>query len=194
MRTFILLITICASIISCNTKSEAEEQKTKKQNDLDYSKFTIGKKHIGNIKIGMTLKETSEFTDKLKEVQTEAYKYGFGGGSSAYEYYYNDELLFAILPKLYSDTILFLIGISSNLKTENGLNPKSSIVEMSEVYNNVWVHQDLMSGGENFYDTINNWTFHFETDKKNQLGTYPEYDKPSLVSNQNGNSTWVVVR
>ena len=142
----------------------------------------------------MTLEETSKFTDKLREVKTEAFHYGFGGGSPAYEYYYKDELLFAILPKLHSDTTLFLVGVSSNLKIENGLNPKSTIADISEQYGEVWVHQDLMSGGENFYDTLNNWTFHFETDEKNQLGNFPEIDKPSLVSNQNGKSTWVVVR
>ena len=145
-------------LFGCNstTKTESAEDKAdltaEKQNitAVDFDKFIISKGHLGSIKIGMTIQEAERQFSGLTKKVDEATNFGFGGGSPAYLYYSGDELIFGLLPKLETDTLLFIIAAHKKLQTTNGLNPNSTVEELLKKYTDLKVEQDLMNSWEFF--------------------------------------------
>jgi len=82
----------------------------------------------------MTIEEAENQFSGLSRKEDEAVNFGFGGGSPAYLYYSGEELIFGLIPKLDSDTLLFIIVAHKNLKTQNGLNPNSSVEEILKIH------------------------------------------------------------
>lgn len=195
---------ICLFLLSCNTttKKETNEsnldsmQKTEKPLNtvFDYESFKIMKQQLGEIKIGMTIREAEmHFSGLVKKVD-EAVDFGFGGGSPAYLYYADNELLFGLIPKLDTDTLLIIIAPNKNLRTVNGLNPNSTVNELIKKYPDLTVQQDLMNDGEFFQDTVNHWDFVFKTDEKTAIGDYPELEVPSKPKRLSKKTDWIAIR
>lgn len=191
-------------LFSCNstTKSENNENKvdsiireqSEKTDDFQFDKFKILNGQLGEIKIGMTIKEAElQFTGLTKKTD-EAVSFGFGGGSPTYLYYSGDELIFGLIPKLGTDTLLFIIAAHKSLQTTNGLNPNSTIAELIQKYPDLTVQQDLMNSGEFYQDKNNGWDFIFMTDEKTQIGEYPELEVPSKPKRLMTKANWITIR
>lgn len=199
--TYLILLTI---IWSCNqpaekkekveqTKSELTTNKKSKVLTFDYQEFEIKNGQLGKIKVGMTISEAEQKFEGLRKEVGQATNFGYGGGSPAYLYYDNDNLVFGLIPTLNTDTVLFIISASPNLTTTNGLNPNSTVKLISEKYQKVKVNQDLMNGWEYISDTVNNWDFVFMTDETT-VGDYPELEVPSDLKNLDIKSDWITIK
>jgi hypothetical protein len=142
----------------------------------------------------MTIEDAErQFAGLTRKVDV-ATKFGFGGGSRAYLYYSGDELIFGLIPKLSTDTLLFIIAAHKNLQTTNGLNPNSTVEELLREYPELTVNQDLMNGGEFFQDLENDWDFVFKTTEKTEIGEYPELEVPSKPKRLTTKSDWIIIR
>ena len=200
----ILTFLIGLFLFGCNSSTKTEnnqtetvptnEKNTKQSVNFDFDNFKILKGQLGEIKIGMTISEAEVQFPGLTKKTDEATNFGFGGGSPAYLYYSGNELLFGLIPKLETDTLLFIIAAHKNLQTTNGLNPNSTVEDLLEKYPDLTVNQDLMSGGEFFQDKMNNWDFVFKTNEQTEIGNYPELEVPSRPKRLTTKTDWIVIR
>lgn len=191
-------------MFGCNSSTKTEnnqtetvptnEKNTEQSVNFDFDNFKILKGQLGEIKIGMTISEAEVQFPGLTKKTDEATNFGFGGGSPAYLYYSGNELLFGLIPKLETDTLLFIIAAHKNLQTTNGLNPNSTVEDLLEKYPDLTVNQDLMSGGEFFQDKMNNWDFVFKTNEQTEIGNYPELEVPSRPKRLTTKTEWIVIR
>lgn len=197
----ILTLLILLFLFSCNTATQKEKNNTetnliikKKSVDFDFEKFIIRKGQLGEIKIGMTISEAEMQFSGLTKKMDEAISFGFGGGSPAYLYYSGNDLLFGLIPKLETDTLLFIVAAHKNLKTINGLNPNSTVEELLKTYPKMTVQKDLMNGWEFFKDDKNALDFVFMTDEQTEIGEYPELDVPSKPKRIKTKTDWITIR
>ena len=199
-----LTLLIGLLLFGCNSTTTSENNKNtadsivieqfKKTDNFQFDKFKILNGQLGEIKIGMTIKEAElQFTGLTKNTD-EAVSFGFGGGSPAYLYYSGDELIFGLIPKLGTDTLLFIIAAHKSLQTTNGLNPNSTIGELVQKYPDLTVQQDLMNNREFYQDKNNGWDFIFMTDEKTQIGEYPELEIPSKPKRLMTEANWISIR
>ena len=154
----------------------------------------IAKGQIGQIKVGLTISEADRLIKGLRKAVGEADEFGFGGGGTAYLYYFKEELIFSLIPKLDTDSILFIVAAHKNLKTINNLSAKSSVAELQKIYPELKFELDLMNGWEIFTDNSNNWEFTFTTQDENRIGKYPEPDLPSKPFQMSTKSNWITLR
>src|SRR5690606_28712182 len=154
----------------------------------------IKKGQLGKIKIGMTLAEAERHLSGFRQEVSEASLFGCGGGSPAYLYYWKDEIVLGLIPKLDTDTLLFMIAAHPKLRTTNGLNPKSSINELLQQYPDLMVMQDLMNEWEFFQDKKNGWDFIFMTDRTTEVGEYIKDDIPAKPKRLNTKTDWITIR
>lgn len=197
----ILIFFIGFLLFGCNstTKTENNESQTdltteKETVQFDFDKLKILKGQLGEIKIGMTITEAETKFFGLTKKTDEAINFGFGGGSPAYLYYSEDELLFGLIPKLQTDTLLTIIAIHKKLQTINGLNPNSTVNELIQKYPNLTVQQDLMNSWEFFQDRTNKWDFIFITDEKTEIGEYPKLEVSSKPKRLTTKTEWITIR
>ncbi|MFB9079485.1 hypothetical protein ACFFLS_06330 [Flavobacterium procerum] len=210
MKLKLSFLIVFLLMISCNEKTEKQTevlnkvpeketvQKTefqaKKTSKFDFEKFTIEKGKIGNITIGMTMNEAETFLKNLNKTEAEAYDFGFDGGGKAYLYSFEGEFVLALIPKRDADEILAIVALSENLKTINGLHPKSSIQGIKKLYPKIQINQNLMMGWEDIYDEKNDWEFVFMTTEENRIGTYNDFETPSVPKKMNAKSEWITIR
>lgn len=200
----ILTIFIGLLLFGCNSTTKTEnnknqtdlttEKETEQTIQFDFDKFKILKGQLGEIKIGMTITEAEMQFSGLTKKTDEATNFGFGGGSPAYLYYSGNELLFGLIPKLETDTLLFIIAAHKNLQTTNGLNPNSTVEELLKKYPDLTVQQDLMNSWEFFQDLNNGWDFIFLTDEQTEIGEYPELEVPSKPKRLTTKTDWITIR
>ena len=200
----ILTFLIGLFLFGCNSTTKTEnnqtitvstnEKKSEQSVSFDFDKFKIVKGQLGEIKIGMTITEAEKQFTGLTKKTDEATNFGFGGGSPAYLYYSGDELLFGLIPKLETDTLLFIIAAHKNLQTTNGLNPNSTVEELLKKYPDMTVQQDLMNSWEFFQDFKNGWDFIFMTDEQTEIGEYPELEVPSKPKRLTTKTDWITIR
>lgn len=200
----ILILFIGLLLFGCNSTTKTENNKnqtdlttekvTEQTIQFDFDKFKILKGQLGEIKIGMTIAEAEMQFSGLTKKTDEATNFGFGGGSPAYLYYSGDELIFGLIPKLDTDTLLFIIAANKKLQTTNGLNPKATVSELIQKYPDLTVEQDLMNSWEFYQDETNGWDFIFMTDKKTQIGEYPELEVPSKPKRLTTKTDWITIR
>ncbi|UZR94916.1 hypothetical protein [Chondrinema litorale] len=162
--------------------------------DIDYSKFIISKGKIGEIEIGMSITEAKSKLKQLEVAECSAYEFGFSGGSPAYLFLHNDKRLFALIPELGSEKVIFIVAIARELNTYNNLSPKSKVDELITVYPEMTINQDIMNSWEYFKDEKNNWTFNFKTEEEKTVGFYPQLEEPSMPHNLEIFSDWIVIR
>jgi len=207
MRREIIYLLILTTLCSCNqptdkmsgkeqslqTKKQSTNEKQSKVSTLDFSEFEIMKGRLGEIKIGMTISEVEQKFDGLRREEGKATSFGYGGGSPAYLYYDQENVVFGLIPTLSTDTVLLIIAASPKLKTTNGLTPNSTVKKISENYPQIEVNQDLMNGWEYISDTTNNWDFVFMTDEK-KVGDYPELEVSSDLKNLNIKADWITIK
>lgn len=200
----LLTLFIGLLLFGCNSTTKKEnnetttdliiEKKNEQPVDFDFNKFKILKGQLGEIEIGMTIQEAElKFTGLTKKID-EAVNFGFGGGSPAYLYYSGNELIFGLIPKLETDTLLFIVAAHKKLQTTNGLNPKSTVEALLKKYPNLTVHQDLMNEWEFFQDQTNNWNFTFMTDEKTEIGEYKDLETPSKPKRLTTKTDWITIR
>jgi hypothetical protein len=201
-KQIILTLFIGLLLFGCNSTTITENNTTspdstienQSDNSFYFDEFKISKSQLGNIKIGMNIEDAErQFAGLTRKVDV-ATKFGFGGGSRAYLYYSGDELIFGLIPKLSTDTLLFIIAAHKNLQTTNGLNPNSTVEELIREYPELTVNQDLMNGGEFFQDLENDWDFVFKTTEKTEIGEYPELEVPSKPKRLTTKSDWIIIR
>jgi hypothetical protein len=201
---YILTFLIGLFLFGCNSTNKTEnsktetdltiEKKSEQSVDFNFDQFKIRKGQLGEIKIGMTITEAEmQFTGLTKKTD-EATNFGFGGGSPAYLYYLGDELIFGLIPKLETETLLFIIAAHKKLQTTNGLNPNSTVNELIQKYSDLTVQQDLMNSWEFFQDQTNKWDFIFMTDEKTEIGEYPELEVPSKPKRLTTKTDWITIR
>lgn len=161
---------------------------------FDSHNLNILKGSLGDIKIGMTITEAEKQFNGLIKKSEDAACFGFDGGGSAYLYHSGEKLLFALIPKLATDTVLFIVAADSTLKTSKGINPNSTVADLVKVYPGLMVQQDLMNGWEFFQDEVNGWDFVFVTDKETEIGEYPVLELPSKPKRLLAKANWIVIR
>ena len=164
------------------------------QQSFRFDEFKIEKERIGSIKLGMTLSEAEEFLSGFRKEVSEATLFGFGGGSPAYLYYWEDEIVLGLIPALETDTLLYLVAAHPQIKTTNGLNPNSSVSELLKKYPHLTVMKDLMNQWEFFQDKNKGWDFIFMTDKETEIGEYQDLYHPSVPKRLNTKSDWITIR
>lgn len=170
---------------------ESQKEKSKK---FDFEKFEISKGQIGEIKVGMNINDAEKKLNKLTKKETEAYDFGFDGGGKAYIYSLENEPILALVPKRDSKEILVIIALSKNLKTNNGLNPKSKVTEIQEKYPNIEINQDLMMSWEFMSEKKNNWEFVFMTEENNRIGEYKEIEVPTKPKRTETKMDWITIK
>jgi len=196
----ISIILISLLVFGCNTKTDKNEDnqslelKKGKLTKFKFSEFQIEKSRLGPIKIGMSIKDAENQFSGLTRKKDQAINFGFGGGSPAYLYYLNNEIVFGLIPKLGTDEILSIITVHPELKTLNGLNPKSTVKQIFEKYPDMMVYKNLMNGWEYFNDEEMDWTFVFITNGKNQIGVYPRTEKFSEPKKLATKSSWLTIK
>lgn len=194
-------------LLSCNLRPQTQDAE-QSQNSLvqpsilhiektfDFSKFPIEKGKLGNIEIGMTISEAEKHFQGLEKIEDEAANFGYGGGSSAFLYYLDDEIVFALIPYAYTDTICLIIATHENFRTINGLSPNSTVQELIEVYPDLVVYPNQITLTEFAVDEENNWNFEFGTDSNNQIGEYDNsnFDGPSKPTRLDIKSSWIEIK
>ncbi|MFT3920250.1 hypothetical protein [Cloacibacterium sp.] len=135
-------------------------------------------------------KEIFELTKK----QAEAFDFGFDGGGKAYIYSLKNEPILALIPKRDSKEIFAIIALNKNLKTENGLNPKSKISEIQNKYPSIKINQDLMMDWEYIFDKKNNWDFVFMTNGKNRIGEYQKSEMSAKPKKAESKMDWITIK
>jgi hypothetical protein len=168
--------------------------KNEKKGNFDFDSFKIGKGSIGLIKVGMTIFNAEKNIKELTKKECEAFDFGFDGGGKAYIYYIKNEPILALVPKRDSDEILVLIAISNKLKTNNGLNPNSTVGEIKIKNPAIKINQDLMMGWEFIHDEKNNWDFVFMTEENNRIGEYKEIEMPTEPKRTETKTDWITIR
>lgn len=164
------------------------------QSSFNFGNFIIQKHRVGNVRIGMTLSQADKLIKGLDKQEEEALSFGYDGGSKAVFYYIDDELVFAFIPKLDTDTIMCIIAAHPELKTINGLTASATVGEISKKYTAVYIHFDEMSESEIFYDINNEWDFVFLTEEGERIGKYTEIDKPYKALYFDIPCDWIVVK
>ena len=172
-------------------KVETQEIKT---NTFEFEKFKISKGKIGDIKIGMNIIDAEKMLNGLTKEEAEAYDFGFDGGGKAYIYSLENEPILALVPKRDSEEIFVIIALNKNLKTNNGLIPKSKISEIQNKYPNIEINQDLMMDWEYMYDEKNNWNFVFMTEENNRIGEYKEIEMPTEPKRTETKMDWIAIK
>lgn len=201
-QVFTLLFALV--LFSCNSTNNTEnkqnqtalttKKKTEKLPEFDFENFKIRNGQLGSIKIGMTINQAEMQFNGLRRKMDEAINFGFGGGSPAYLYYSGDELVFGLIPKLETDTILYIIAAHKEVKSTNGLNPKSTVEELLVKYPEMTIQQDLMNDWEVFQDPTNRWKFIFMTEKETEIGEYPKLEMPSKPKRLTTKADCIVIR
>lgn len=164
------------------------------QQSFSFDTFKIDKESVGPIKIGMTVSEAERFLSGFKKKVSEATFFGFGGGSPAYLYYWENEIVLGFIPALDTDTLLYLVAAHPQIKTTNGLNPNSSVSELLKKYPRFTVMKDLMNEWEFYQDEKNGWDFIFMTDKETEIGEYQDLDQPAAPKRLSTKSDWITIR
>lgn len=164
------------------------------QQNFRFDEFKIDKERIGSIKLGMTVPEAEEFLFGFRKEESEATLFGFGGGSPAYLYYWEDEIVLGLIPALDTDTLLYLVAAHPQIKTTNGLNPNSSVSELLKKYPHLTVMKDLMNQWEFFQDKNKGWDFIFMTEKETEIGEYQDLYHPAVPKRLNTKSDWITIR
>ena len=154
----------------------------------------MSKIHLREIKIGMNIKEAEKLIANLTKSETEAYDFGFDGGGNASVYSLENEPISALVPKRDSKEILAIITISQTLKTNNGLNPRSSVKEIIEKYPTMKIDHNLMMNWESMFDYVNNWKFVFITDENKRIGEYKENDVQSKPKAVDTKMDWIAIK
>jgi hypothetical protein len=198
----ILAILIGFLFLGCNPTNKSKNKDTlkqikdeqKKSQNFDFDKFKISKAQLGKIKIGMTITEAEMQFSGLYKKTDEAVNFGLGGGSHTYLYFSENELLFGLIPKLETDTLLFIIAAHKKLKTVNGLHPNSTVEELLKIYPEMRVQQDLMNSWEVFQEENNGWNFVFMTDEKTKIGEYSELKHTSKPLRLTTKTDWITIQ
>ena len=170
---------------------ESQKEKSKK---FDFEKFEISKGQIGEIKVGMNINDAEKKLNVLTKKEAEANDFGYDGGGKAYIYSLENEPILALVPKRDSEEILVIIALSKNLKTNNGLNPKSKVNEIQEKYPNIEINQDLMMSWEFISEEKNNWEFVFMTEENNRIGEYKEIEVPTKPKRTETKMDWITIK
>lgn len=187
---YIPQIGVRASYQYSKCKQESQNKNTRK---FDFEKFTISKGQIGSIKIGMIINEIEKELSGLTRKEADAFDFGFDGGGKAFIYSMGKEPILALIPKQDSDEVFAIIALNENLKTYNGLSPKSKISHLQKTYPKIEINQDLMMSWEFMYDKKNNWTFVFMTDGHNRIGKYKNPDKPTQPKKAETKMDWITI-
>ncbi len=171
-----------------------QELEKELESSVYFDQFKISKGQLGNIKVGMTIREAEQqFSGLIKKEDYET-DLGVGGGGVQYLYYSDNELMFALIPELDTDKIIFIIAAHKKMQTTNGLNPKSTVSELIQKYPDMKVAQDNVGGGEYYRDERNGWEFVFRTNENTLIGEYPEFDSSSEPIRLNAKSDWILIR
>lgn len=188
MKSKIIVLLLLINLISCKKTEENEsetykekinktEAKGKENPKFNFDKFLISKGQVGQIKVGTNLKDAENSLREMNRKEVEAYDFGYGGGGKAFIYSIQNEPILALIPNRDTAEIIAIIAISNKLKTDNGLNPKSNIIDILKIYPKMEVSQDLMTEHEYMYDENKKWSFIFQTDKNNRIGEYKNIDE-----------------
>jgi hypothetical protein len=200
----ILTLFIGLLLFGCNSTTKTENNKnksdlttekdTEQTIQFDFDKFKILKGQLGTIKIGMTIAEAEMQFSGMTKKTDEATTFGLCGGSPVYLYYSGNELIFGLIPKLDTDTLLFVIAANKKLQTTNGLNPNATVSELIQKYPDLTVQQDLTNSWEFYEDETNGWDFIFMTDEKTQIGEYTELEVPSKPKRLTTKTDWITIK
>lgn len=161
---------------------------------FDFEKFQISNGKVGEIKIGMTISEAEKLIEPLTKKEETAYDFGYDGGGKAFLYSLKNEPVIALVPKRDSQEILAVIALNKNLKTENGLNPKSTVAEIQEKYLDIKVEVDLIMDSEFMMDKKNNLKFDFFTNESNRIGEYTDLEIPVKPVRTNIKADWITIK
>lgn len=174
-------------IENTNSKISKVELQLKETNRFDFEKFKILKGQVGEIKVGMDISEAEKSLKQLTKKEAEAYAFGFDGVGKAYLYSLDDEFIIGLIPKADSKEILAIVALSKNLKTSNGLNPKSTFSEIQKKYPTTKIGQNLMMDWQFIEDEKNNWDFVFMTVENEPIG---EFNDSSIEIK----SDWITIK
>ncbi|KOY87471.1 hypothetical protein AD998_16195 [bacterium 336/3] len=178
---------------SCKSDSKNAHSSQAKQDDFNFSQFTIQKGQLGNIKLGMTIQEAEKQFSALDKKIDSANDFGLDGGSSIYLYYHKKEALFGLIPKLLTDTLYSIIVLDPKFKTIEGLHKGSSVNEILKVYPHSKAQLNWVNGNENIVDTTNHLYFVFQTQKGKQVGDYSQSLQPSEPKNLSLQTDWIEI-
>lgn len=190
---FFFIFSIILLSCSPSENKENENKSDLKKSTFNYSDFIISKGQLGKIKIGMTITEAEKQFSAFEKRESDAINFGWDGGGAAYLYYFENELIFGLIPRMNSDTILAIIAVAEKLETTNNLNPKALMKELQQAYPNKMIHFNLMNQWEYMEDETNDWTFVFMTKEKNRIGKYSELQTESKPLNLEVKADWICI-
>jgi hypothetical protein len=190
----ILTIISCTNIINNDKKDILTNKSITDKLNFSISDLVIRKSQLGKIKIGMTIQEAEQKISGFKKKKEDALNYGFGGNGLIFTYYFQNDPIFSLVPKMETDTIRCIIVLSEKLKTINGLNINSTINDFINKYNEFELEQDFMNEWEFFMDKINKWEFIFIAKDGLKIGEYiDDYTVTSKPKRFDVKPTWITI-
>jgi hypothetical protein len=163
MSRFVLIALVGSLLIlsnSCGLFKKAG-QSDAQSDDFDFSAYTIRKDRMGNIQLGMSLKEAEKELKGLERMQVPAFYFGFGGGSDAYTYSHQGEDVLALIPHMHKDSVIAIVALHEKIKTSNGLSPGDPISKIKATYPEKEFEEDQMNGWLLMMDQPKSWQFIF---------------------------------
>ena len=201
--TLYILSSFLLFIVSCNTKPGSSSNDnshlrtpvyTEPEESFNFSEFLIAKHHLGRIYVGDDIKDVDSIIHNLTKQEIEAWELGFDGGGVAYLYLFEDEPVFGLIPAYETDSIIGIVALHTKLKSKNGIHPGMTAGNLSSYYPNELFYEDLLTGREALFDSLNSLIFVFETDSTNRIGMYPEIEVGSTLINPDPEIDWVLIR
>jgi len=142
----------------------------------------------------MEISEAETKLSNLTKEEAEAYDFGYDGGGKAYIYSFKNKPVIAIIPKRESTEILAIIALNNKLKTDNGLNPNSSVKEIQKKYPEIEVYQNIMMNWEFIHEQKDNLDFIFTTKENNKIGKYTELEAPTKPIRSEIKMNWITIK
>jgi len=186
MKNTLLLTCIFIVAISCQYKKEDNSVAAYK------GIYKISKGALGPIKVGSHISDYN--LDTLHKVAVDAYTYHYGGGGNSFKYTYKDADVFVLMPARDTDSIIAIMALYPHFKTDAGLGPKMTVKDIIAQYKGAQISNDLLSGGEYIYDSVNKWYFVFETPEDKPIGNYKLADEPGTPVRLDAKCDWIEIK
>lgn len=170
------------------------ELEAEKKTAFSFLDYPISKGRVGNIKVGTAINSYEKQLKSLKKRETDAYQFGYDGGGVAQVYFYKDEAVFALIPKIETDSIIAVIIMNENFQTVSRVRVGMKVQEVTSLYPNTKVQLNELMGWEEVYDHNNDFILVFKTSDENRIGVYAKYREGSTPINLTPKLEWITIR